>query len=101
MASTSKKRRIDKKRNLEYLHLLGNIPLMTERKEKTASIATPIHSAVQVIHVGRTDLNVQQAKNLAVAQAQQEGCTGNFRSFDSQFGNFLVPVIPTEADLIG
>lgn len=56
---------------------------------------------VQVIHVGRTDLNVQQAKNLAVAQAQQEGCTGNFRSFDSQFGNFLVPVIPTEADLIG
>lgn len=56
---------------------------------------------VQTIPVGKTDLKVQQAKNLAVAQAQQEGCTGNFRSFDSQFGNFLVPVIPTQADLIG
>lgn len=44
---------------------------------------------------------IQQAKNYAVAQAQQEGCTGNFKIFDSPFGNFLVPVIPTRAELGG
>lgn len=42
---------------------------------------------------------IQQAKNFAVAQAQQEGCTGNYRIFDSPFGNFLVPVLPTRAEL--
>ncbi|XP_038981307.1 uncharacterized protein LOC120110436 isoform X4 [Phoenix dactylifera] len=47
------------------------------------------------------DLKVQQAKKFAVTQAQQEGCLGNYRSFDSPFGNYLVPVIPTHADLIG
>lgn len=41
----------------------------------------------------------QQAKNVAVTQAQQDGCTGQFRIFDSPFGNFLVPVIPTPAEL--
>lgn len=49
----------------------------------------------------RLDSKVQQAKKFAVTQAQQEGCLGNYRSFDSPFGNFLVPVIPTHADLIG
>jgi hypothetical protein len=43
----------------------------------------------------------QQAKNIAVTQAQQDGCTGNFKIFDSPFGNFLVPVIPTPAELAG
>lgn len=47
------------------------------------------------------DLRIQQAKKNAVAQAQQEGSTGNFRSFDSPYGNFLVPVIPTRAELAG
>ncbi|XP_058001996.1 uncharacterized protein LOC110649805 isoform X1 [Hevea brasiliensis] len=47
----------------------------------------------------RIDYRIQQAKNFAVAQAQQEGCTGNFRIFDSPFGNFLVPVIPTREEL--
>ncbi|ESR41232.1 hypothetical protein CICLE_v10027039mg [Citrus x clementina] len=32
---------------------------------------------------------------------QQEGCTGNFKIFDSPFGNFLVPVIPTRKELAG
>ncbi|KAK4372862.1 hypothetical protein RND71_008246 [Anisodus tanguticus] len=44
---------------------------------------------------------IQQARNFAVAQAHQDGCTGNFRIFDSPFGNFLVPVIPTRAELGG
>lgn len=46
-------------------------------------------------------INIQRAKNFAVAQAQQEGCTANFRIFDSPFGNFLIPAIPTRAELSG
>lgn len=38
-------------------------------------------------------------RNAAVAQAQQDGWTGSFRIFDSPFRNFLVPVIPTPAEL--
>ncbi|XP_020424277.1 uncharacterized protein LOC109950259 isoform X1 [Prunus persica] len=45
------------------------------------------------------NLRVQQAKNAAVAQAQQDGATGNFRIFDSPFGNYLVPVVPTSKEL--
>ncbi|XP_020581872.1 uncharacterized protein LOC110025634 [Phalaenopsis equestris] len=52
------------------------------------------------VGVVRLDLNVQLAKKNAVIQAQSEGCLGNFRSFDSPFGNHLVPVIPTKADLL-
>ncbi|KAJ4836463.1 hypothetical protein Tsubulata_028165 [Turnera subulata] len=44
---------------------------------------------------------IQQAKNFAVAQAQHDGSTGNFRIFDSPFGNYLVPVVPTRAELGG
>ncbi|WCJ42567.1 hypothetical protein M5689_023367 [Euphorbia peplus] len=47
------------------------------------------------------DFRIQQAKNFAVAQAQQDGCTGNYRIFDSPFENFLIPVIPTRAELSG
>ncbi|KAE9448683.1 hypothetical protein C3L33_19399, partial [Rhododendron williamsianum] len=56
-------------------------------------------SAVHVSQTSDIHLKVQQAKNYAVAQAQQEGCMSNFRVFDSPFGNFLVPVVPTRSDL--
>lgn len=56
---------------------------------------------VPVAQSSSITLKIQQAKNFAVAQAQQEGCTGNYRVFDSPFGNFLVPVIPTRAELDG
>ncbi|KAF3335039.1 hypothetical protein FCM35_KLT21643 [Carex littledalei] len=46
------------------------------------------------------DLKIKEAKKFAVIQAQQEACLGNYRSFDSLFGNFLVPVIPTREDLL-
>lgn len=46
------------------------------------------------------DLKIKEAKKFAVSQAQQEACLGNYRSFDSLFGNFLVPVIPTREDLL-
>lgn len=47
------------------------------------------------------DLRIQQAKNHAIAQAQQDGSKANFKIFDSPFGNFLVPVVPTRAELGG
>jgi hypothetical protein len=43
------------------------------------------------------DLNkVREAKRFAVLQAQHEGCLGSFKSFDSLFGNYLVPVTPSD-----
>ncbi|EYU30700.1 hypothetical protein MIMGU_mgv1a016938mg [Erythranthe guttata] len=53
------------------------------------------------IQPSNVDLKIQQAKCFAVAQAQQDCCTGNFKIFDSPFGNYLVPVIPTRAELGG
>lgn len=47
----------------------------------------------------RLSVSMQQARDLAVAQAQQDGVLGNFKIFDSPFGNFLVPVIPTAKEL--
>ncbi|KAI0496496.1 hypothetical protein KFK09_022813 [Dendrobium nobile] len=52
------------------------------------------------VNVVKIDLNIQLAKKHAVSQARSEGCLGNFRSFDSPFGNYLVPVIPTKTDLL-
>lgn len=49
--------------------------------------------------IGGVNFRISQTKNEAVAQAQQDGCTGNYRIFDSPFENFLVPVIPTRAEL--
>ncbi|XP_017222066.1 uncharacterized protein LOC108198801 [Daucus carota subsp. sativus] len=45
------------------------------------------------------DPKIQQARDYAVAQAQQDGCMANFKIIDSPFGNFLLPVIPTRAEL--
>lgn len=42
------------------------------------------------------ELKMQQAKRTALLRAQQAGATGSFRSFDSQFNNCLVPVIPMQ-----
>lgn len=54
---------------------------------------------VPVAQIGSTNFRIQQAKHFAIAQAQQDGCTGNFRIFDSPFGNYFVPVVPTRKDL--
>ncbi|OMO58316.1 hypothetical protein COLO4_34733 [Corchorus olitorius] len=51
--------------------------------------------------ISDTNFRIQQAKNFAVAQAQQDGCMGSFKTFDSQYGNFLVPVVPSRAELTG
>ncbi|KAL3690954.1 hypothetical protein R1sor_004605 [Riccia sorocarpa] len=42
------------------------------------------------------DMRIQQAKRAALLRAQTMGAPGNYKSFDSQFGNYLVPVIPNQ-----
>ncbi|GAA0175249.1 hypothetical protein LIER_41876 [Lithospermum erythrorhizon] len=65
----------------------------------------PLTNPKSIIHVQESNdnikLKIQQAKNFAVSQAQQDGCTANFRIFDSPYGNFLIPVIPTRQELGG
>lgn len=60
-----------------------------------------IMQAVGVVQAKGVDPRIEQAKNYAVAQAQQDGCVGNFKIFDSPYGNFLVPVIPSRSELGG
>ncbi|PSS01926.1 TRNA-2-methylthio-N(6)-dimethylallyladenosine synthase [Actinidia chinensis var. chinensis] len=70
------------------------------RATKDDSATTSINTlAVHVAQTSNIHLSIQQAKNHAVAQTQQEGCMANFRIFDSMFGNFLLPAIPTRAEL--
>ncbi|KAD5317716.1 hypothetical protein R6Q59_033046 [Mikania micrantha] len=76
-------------------------PSPTENKFPALSTATT-KSAVNVAQTGvMVDMRIQQAKSYAIAQAQQDGSKANFRIFDSPFGNFLVPVVPTRAELGG
>ncbi|GJU65865.1 hypothetical protein Tco_1247700 [Tanacetum coccineum] len=77
-------------------------PSPTEKNDPAVP-PTPITPNVNVVHGGvvAVDPRIQQAKNQAIAQAQQDGTKGNFRIFDSPFGNFMVPVVPTRAELRG
>lgn len=54
---------------------------------------------VPIVQNGSINFRIQQAKNAAIAQAQQDGCTGSYRIFDSPFGNIFVPFIPSRRDL--
>lgn len=47
----------------------------------------------------QAQMRIQEAKNQAAKQAQQDCCTGNFKIFDSPFGNYFLPVIPSPAEL--
>ncbi|XP_057967362.1 uncharacterized protein LOC131157319 isoform X2 [Malania oleifera] len=86
-------------KSMKALSISGNISLPAAKKAK---VATPVNSsAPPAAQASRVDLQIQQAKKHAVSQAQQERSTGSFRIFDSPFGNFLVPVVPTRAELAG
>ncbi|XP_039813538.1 uncharacterized protein LOC120676349 [Panicum virgatum] len=66
---------------------------VTLDKDKSASSSNPSVSGVLPV---RVDLNkVRETKRLVILQAQHEGCLGSYKSFDSVFGNYLVPVIPS------
>ncbi|KAG7030460.1 hypothetical protein SDJN02_08807, partial [Cucurbita argyrosperma subsp. argyrosperma] len=47
-----------------------------------------------------SEFRILQDKSSAVAEAKQDCCTGNFKILDSPFGNFLLPVIPSPAELV-
>uniref|UniRef100_A0A0E0JII5 Plastocyanin-like domain-containing protein n=1 Tax=Oryza punctata TaxID=4537 RepID=A0A0E0JII5_ORYPU len=62
-------------------------------RDKVAASSSSLVSGTPPL---RVDLNkVREAKRYAVFQAQREGCLGSYKSFDSSFGNYLVPVIPS------
>ncbi|EES01458.2 hypothetical protein BDA96_03G315300 [Sorghum bicolor] len=64
--------------------------------DKDNSVASSNSSPIPGSLPARVDLNkVREAKRFAVLQAQHEGCLGSYKSFDSLFGNYLVPVVPT------
>ncbi|KAK8453639.1 hypothetical protein SEVIR_5G316500v4 [Setaria viridis] len=74
---------------------------VTLDKDKSAASS---NSSVSGVLPARVDLNkVREAKRFVVLQAQHEGCLGSYKSFDSLFGNYLVPVIPSNdvSDQIG
>ncbi|KAL8496231.1 hypothetical protein ACS0TY_020082 [Phlomoides rotata] len=56
-----------------------------------------------VVEVSQSQSSNVNVRNYAVGvgEAHQDGCTGNFWIFESAFGNYLVPVIPTRAELGG
>ncbi|KAG9443212.1 hypothetical protein H6P81_019066 [Aristolochia fimbriata] len=66
---------------------------------KASLIIKSLLMKVVAPELSTVDSKVQQAKIFAVAQAQRDGCKGNFRSFNSHFGSYLLPIIPTLADL--
>ncbi|XP_044977007.1 uncharacterized protein LOC123444379 [Hordeum vulgare subsp. vulgare] len=60
-------------------------------------VAASSNTSVSGTPLARVDLNkIREAKQFAVLQAQHEGCLGSFKSFDSLFGNYLVPVTPSD-----
>ncbi|XP_066382422.1 uncharacterized protein [Miscanthus floridulus] len=64
--------------------------------DKDKSVASSNSSSIPGSLPARVDLNkLREARRFAVLQAQHEGCLGSYESFDSLFGNYLVPVIPT------
>ncbi|KAL8510872.1 hypothetical protein ACS0TY_017621 [Phlomoides rotata] len=48
---------------------------------------------VEVSLRSNVNLRIQQARNYSVGDTHQDGCTRNFRIFESAFGNYIVLVI--------
>ncbi|KAF5743006.1 hypothetical protein HS088_TW09G01068 [Tripterygium wilfordii] len=76
---------------------LVSSPAAKKTRDKTSTSSLMVAEP----HTSSLYLRIQQARNFAVAQAQQEGCMGNYKIFDSPYGNFLVPVIPSREELAG
>ncbi|KAK2397977.1 hypothetical protein P8452_18786 [Trifolium repens] len=93
MASeASKRRKID-----DEAPLLGT-RVSLDGKNVTAAA---INASGRMVAAQTSGINLAgpQNKYFAITQAQQDGCTGNYRIFDSPYGNFLVPGVPTHAEL--
>lgn len=64
------------------------------------AIIFPAHGAVQAAAADKDRGARLQAMRLAVAEAKRDHWLGSFKSFESPFGNFIVPVVPTRADFL-
>ncbi|KAG6486039.1 hypothetical protein ZIOFF_054609 [Zingiber officinale] len=65
---------------------LRNVPSVTVNYSTSASSISSSEPATTLQL--EVKIQIQQAKKFAVSQAQQEGCLGNYRSFDSPFGSY-------------
>ncbi|KAF7800957.1 hypothetical protein G2W53_044546 [Senna tora] len=68
------------------------------KNDKASTLTLASGLQIPVAQSSGINLRIEHTKNFAVAQAQQDGCTGNYSIFDSPFANFLVPVISTRAE---
>ncbi|CAK8533922.1 unnamed protein product [Lathyrus sativus] len=87
----------NKKRKIDEAPFLG--ARVSSKNGKNAITATNANRSMVASQSSGMNVTVSQNKYFATSQAQQEGCTGNYKIFDSPFGNFLLPVIPTRAEL--
>ncbi|KAK2645536.1 hypothetical protein Ddye_020731 [Dipteronia dyeriana] len=85
-----------KRRKITHAPPRSTVPSTTGDKARDVALTTSLTVSVPP---PPEIIQIQAEKNFAVEQAQKEGCTGNFRSFDSPFKNYLVPVIPTRKEL--
>ncbi|KAK6941448.1 hypothetical protein RJ641_026825 [Dillenia turbinata] len=100
MAPQSKRRRINPPSSRPSTAIPSD-PVIASPASTDPNAKSVNSSTVVTAQTSGVPLAVQQAKKHAILQAQQDGCMGSFRSFDSPYGNFLVPVIPTCAELSG
>ncbi|XP_031385915.1 uncharacterized protein LOC116199617 isoform X2 [Punica granatum] len=77
-----------KRRKLESPSNRG-VPLISQANKEAAGKASD-GSSVWQPPSGEAHMRIQQAKNFAVIQAQQDGSKGNYRIFDSPFGSLHI-----------
>ncbi|KAG6522640.1 hypothetical protein ZIOFF_019786 [Zingiber officinale] len=70
----------------DIYHVNRNVPSVTVNYSTSASSISSSEPATTLQL--EVKIQIQQAKKFAVSQAQQEGCLGNYRSFDSPFGSY-------------
>ncbi|CAL5186408.1 unnamed protein product [Lathyrus oleraceus] len=88
----NKKRKIDELQQMVYA-ISANRSRVSSKNGKNVITATNANGSMVASE------RVSEKKYLATTQAQEDGCTGNYKIFDSPFANFLLPVIPTPAEL--
>ncbi|CAM6113567.1 unnamed protein product [Calypogeia fissa] len=71
--------------------IMGEIRPLGRRSELASQRR---HEAPAVQKHAPEDIRIQQNKRACLTRAQNMGATGNYKNFDSPFGNYMVPVIP-------
>ncbi|XP_073288002.1 uncharacterized protein [Primulina huaijiensis] len=79
----------------------NSTPAVSSLEKQDAVMMLIDKSTGDETHMSRVNSRIQKARDFAVTEAQQDGCMTSFRIFDSLYGNYLVPVIPTRAELGG